>query len=119
MPRLALVLVLGVIIALSALIGNYHFIGLIVGLVAGAGFVLVGMARGGGLPEAGLSSTAERRKSDPNASIGTALAAAGIACAAIADTNFPITFRIFYGVCLAAGILIAAVAAWRHRTRVK
>jgi hypothetical protein len=110
-----LVLVFGVVIAVSALVANLHFVGLVVGLVAGAGFVVVGMARGGGLPESGFAFDRERKKGDANASIGTALAAAGIACAAAADTNFPASFRVFYGACIAAGILIAAFLAWRHR----
>lgn len=114
-----LVLVFGAIIAFSALVGNYHFIGLVVGLVAGAGFVLVGMAHGGGLPETGFAFGGERKRADPNAGIGTALAAAGIACAAVANPHFPASFRIFYGVCIAAGILIAAFLAWRHRVGVE
>jgi hypothetical protein len=119
MPRFMLVLVFGAIIAVSALVGNYHFVGLIVGLIGGAGFVLVGMARGGGLPEAGFAFGGDRRRGDPNASIGTALAAAGIASAAVANMHFPASFRIFYGVCIAAGILIATFLAWRHRMGVQ
>lgn len=118
MPRMIVVLVLGVLIAVTALIGSFHFIGLIVGLIAGVAFVLAGMARGGGLPEASLGMYGEKRKpGDPNTGIGTALAASGIACSVVSDTHFPIGFRIFYGVCIGAGILIAVYLAWRNRLK--
>lgn len=116
MPRVIVVLILGIIIGAAALVVNYHFIGLIVGLVAGVVFIVIGLARGGGLPEASLGMYGEKRKpGDPNTGIGTALAASGIACSVVSDTNFPIQYRIFYGACIAAGILIALFLAWRNR----
>ena len=120
MPRVIFVLILGVLIAVTALIGNFHFIfiGLIVGLVAGVVFLLIGMASGGGLPEASIGMYGEKRRGgDPNAAIGTALAASGIACWAVSNTHFPVPFRIFYGVCIGAGILIAVYLAWRNRLK--
>lgn len=118
MPRVIVVLVLGVLIAATALIGNFHFLGLIVGLLAGVVFLLIGIARGGGLPEASIGMYGEKRRGgDPNTGIGTALAASGIACSVVGDSHFPAPFRIFYGVCIGAGILIALYLAWRNRLK--
>ncbi len=76
---------------------------LIAGIVVGGLLFLLGMAAGGGL---GNARKFEKKPADVNARIGTLLAAAGIASAALGyDPPFPPPFRIFYGVCLALACL--------------
>ena len=76
---------------------------LAVGIGVGGLLFLLGMATGGGL---GNARRFEKKPADINARIGTCLAAAGIAAAALGyDPPFPLPFRIFYSVCLAVGCL--------------
>jgi hypothetical protein len=51
------------------------------------------------------------RPADPNASIGTAIAAAGIACSVVVDWHYPRPAHLFFGVCLIAGLAIALFRA--------
>ena len=81
------------------------------GIGVGAILFLYGMARGGGL---GNARQFERGPADVSARVGTCLAAAGIASGAIGhDPPFPLSFRVFYGVCLAVAAIGAAVLAGR------
>ncbi len=74
-----------------------------VGIGIGGLLFLLGMATGGGL---GNARRFEKKPADINARIGTCLAAAGIASAALGyQPPFPLPFRVFYGVCLAVGCL--------------
>ena len=80
-----------------------NWLGLTAGIAVGGLLFLLGMAAGGGL---GNARKFEKKPADVNARIGTCLAAAGIAAAALGyDPPFPPPFRIFYGVCLALGCL--------------
>lgn len=82
---------------------HWYWLALTVGMGVGGLLFLVGMATGGGL---GNARRFEKKPADINARIGTCLAAAGIASAALGyDPPFPLPFRIFYGVCLALGCL--------------
>jgi len=82
---------------------HWYWLALTVGIGVGGLLFLVGMATGGGL---GNARRFEKKPADINTRIGTCLAAAGIASAALGyDPPFPLPFRIFYGVCLAAGCL--------------
>ena len=82
---------------------HWYWLALSVGIGVGGLLFLFGMATGGGL---GNARRFEKKPADINARIGTCLAAAGIASAALGyDPPFPLPFRIFYSVCLAAGCL--------------
>lgn len=82
---------------------HFYWLALTVGIGVGGLLFLVGMATGGGL---GNARRFEKNPADINARIGTCLAAAGIASAALGyDPPFPLPFRIFYGVCLTLGCL--------------
>ncbi len=95
---------------------HWYWLALTVGIGVGGLLFLVGMATGGGL---GNARRFEKKPADINARIGTCLAAAGIAAAALGyQPPFPLPFRIFYGVCLALGCLSAvglSVSALRER----
>ena len=85
----------------GATFAHWYWLALTVGIGVGGLLFLVGMATGGGL---GNARRFEKKPADINARIGTCLAAAGIASAALGyDPPFPLPFRIFYSVCLAAG----------------
>lgn len=82
---------------------HWYWLALTVGIGIGGLLFLVGMATGGGL---GNARRFEKKPADINARIGTCLAAAGIAAAALGyNPPFPLPFRVFYSVCLAAGCL--------------
>ena len=77
---------------------HIYWLALTAGIGVGGLLFLAGMATGGGL---GNARRFEKKPADINARIGTCLAAAGIAAAALGyDPPFPLPFRIFYGVCL-------------------
>lgn len=100
--RLGLVCVCVLVVAGGALTHRY-WLALTAGIVVGGLLFLLGMTAGGGL---GNARKFEKKPADINARIGTCLAAAGIAAAAIGyDPPFPLPFRIFYGVCLAVACL--------------
>lgn len=87
----------------GATFSHWYWLALTVGIGIGGLLFLLGMATGGGL---GNARQFEKKPADINARIGTCLAAAGIASAALGyDPPFPLPFRIFYGVCLAGGCL--------------
>ena len=87
----------------AAVLTQRYGLALAVGIVVGGLLFLLGMAAGGGL---GNARTFEKKPADVSARVGTCLAAAGIAAAALGyDPPFPPPFRIFYGVCLAVGCL--------------
>jgi len=81
-----------------------------VGVVAGAFFFLRGVGKGGG---PGNSAGIFQREQDIETRIGICLACGGIAAEAIGLHSdsvahmFPLSFRIFYGVCLG----VAAIGA--------
>ncbi len=91
------------LVVVGATWAHWYWLALTVGIGAGGLLFLLGMATGGGL---GNARRFEKKPADINARIGTCLAAAGIASSALGhDPPFPLSFRIFYGVCLAAGCL--------------
>src|SRR4051812_44181896 len=81
---------------------------LTVGVIAGAVLLVSGMARGGSLGNARKFGQAP---ADQSTRIGVSLAAAGIAAASMGQSHFPVSFRVFYGLCVIAGCLIAVVLA--------
>lgn len=84
---------------------QHYGLALAVGIAVGGPLFLLGMAAGGGL---GNARRFEKKPADVNARIGTCLAAAGIASESLGfDPPFPLSFRIFYGVCLVLGCLAA------------
>ena len=107
-------IVLGTALAIAGLtLGHQNGLALIVGIVFGACFLLRGMAAGGNL---GNARQFEKKPADVNARIGTCLAAAGIASASLGSDQFPISFRIFYGVCLGLALVGAVILAWRTQS---
>lgn len=87
----------------GAVLMQRYWLALTAGIAVGGLLFLVGMAAGGGL---GSARKFEKKPADVSARIGTCLAAAGIASAAMGyDPPFPPPFRAFYGVCLALGCL--------------
>jgi len=113
--RLGLAGVAVLVIAYSTWAHSY-WLALTVGIGVGGLLFLVGMATGGGL---GNARKFEKKPADINARIGTSLAAAGIASAALGyDPPFPLPFRIFYGVCLTLGCLGAVgLSGWALREK--
>lgn len=87
----------------GAVLTHRYGLALAAGIGAGGLLFLLGMAAGGGL---GNARKFEKKPADFSARIGTCLAAAGIASAALGyDPPFPLPFRVFYGVCLAVACL--------------
>lgn len=106
-----------VLVAVLALLGltamRFHAVALVVGIVVGAGFFLRGMASGGSL---GNARQFGQGKADVGTRIGICLAAGGIASASLGkDPPFPISFRVFYGVCLLIACAAALVLAAKTR----
>lgn len=94
---------LAALVIAGATWAHWYWLALTAGIGVGGLLFLVGMATGGGL---GNARRFEKKPADINARIGTCLAAAGIAAAALGyDPPFPLPFRIFYGICLALGCL--------------
>lgn len=113
MARFALVL-LGVLAVLLPLAGGLYALAQILGIGAGALFFLYGVARGGML---GNARRFERRPADLNARLGVLLAAMGVAAGAIGhQPPFPLSFRAFYGACLAVSAVAALVLTVRARS---
>src|SRR3569833_3083349 len=112
MPRLVLVIVCAAVSAVSSLLHDYG-VAFVTGIGAGATLFLYGMARGGAV---GNTRDFQRRPADVSTRIGTALAAAGIGAEAIGVPHYPLSFRIFYGVCIGVGCVGAIVLAALHRT---
>ena len=106
--RLGLVCACVAVVAAGTLTHRY-WLALTAGIVIGGLLFLFGMTAGGGL---GNARKFEKKPADISARIGTCLAAAGIAAAAIGyDPPFPLPFRVFYGICLAVACLGALVLA--------
>ena len=104
--RLVLVCVSVAAVAGATAAGRY-WLALTVGIGAGGLLFLLGMAAGGGL---GNARQFEKKPADVNARIGTCLAASGIASSALGyNPPFPLSFRIFYGVCLAVACVGALI----------
>lgn len=119
MRRLLLVTLLAAVIAAAAIL-RQNALGLGIGVLAGAAFFLLALARGGGLMQARLPQFRKpgdppRPPADPDAGIGIALAAAGIATGAVANIHYPYGFRVFYAFCVGAGAGLAVFLAWRNR----
>jgi len=111
MPRLIFVIMCAAVIAVSTLLRDYG-VAFVTGIAAGALLFLYGMSRGGSV---GGTKSFERRPQDVSTRIGTALAAAGIGAEAMGRIPpFPLSFRIFYGVCLTVGCLGAIFLAARN-----
>ncbi|BDI30207.1 hypothetical protein CCAX7_22580 [Capsulimonas corticalis] len=102
------VVVCAVVIAGAALLKIYA-LALIVGIVAGAYLLVAGMSSGGSL---GNARRYGQTPADNSTRIGVGLAAAGIAAASIGQPHFPLSFRVFYGLCLVAGCVLAIVLAF-------
>lgn len=100
--RLLLVCACAAVIV-GAVLTQHYWLALTAGIAAGGLLFLAGVAAGGGL---GNARKFEKKPADLSARIGTCLAAAGIAAAALGyDPPFPPPFRAFYGVCLAIACL--------------
>lgn len=100
--RLLLVCACAAVIV-GAVLTQRFGVALTAGVAVGGLLFLAGMARGGGL---GNARKFEKKPADMSARIGTCLAAAGIASAAMGyDPPFPPPFRASYGVCLAIACL--------------
>jgi hypothetical protein len=89
-------------------------IGLAAGVLIGVAYFFLALSSSRGMINAGISHD-PARPTDPNAAISMGLGAAGIACYAAANSNYPSGFRNFYAACAAAGLLIALANAWRWR----
>ena len=110
MPRLIFVIFCAAVIAVSTLL-HANGLALLTGIVGGAALFLYGMARGGSI---GNARNFERRPQDVSTRIGVALAAAGIGAASLGhEPPFPLSFRIFYAVCIVIGCVGAIVLAVR------
>ncbi len=92
-----------VFVVAGAVLTQRFGLALTAGIAVGGLLFLLGMAGGGGL---GNARKFEKKPADVSARIGTCLAAAGVASAALGyDPPFPLPFRIFYGVCIVIGCL--------------
>ena len=111
--RLGLAGIAALTIALSTL-AHWYWLALTAGTLLGGLLFFAGMAAGGAL---GNARRFEKKPADINTRIGTCLAAAGIAAAALGyDPPFPLPFRVFYGLCLTLGCLGAVgLSAWALR----
>lgn len=111
MARLIFAIVCAAVIAVSSLLHDYG-VAFVAGIVAGALLFLYGVARGGAVGSA--SGGFQKRPADVSTRIGIALAAAGIGAASIShNPPFPLSFRIFYGVCIGIGCIGAVFLAAR------
>jgi hypothetical protein len=98
------------VVALATLTQRYG-IALTAGILAGAVFFIAGMGAGGSL---GNARSFGRRPQDVNTRIGVLLAASGIASQSLGHKPaFPISFQVFYGICLAVACLAAIWLAVR------
>jgi hypothetical protein len=119
LTRLIIIVVVSLIVAVADFAG-WFVVAFGAGVLAGAGFFLVGTAQGGMRP-VGLAAphlmpaNLPKQASSPNAGIGCGLAASGIASSVVSKVHYPYAFRIFYGICICAGLVIALVLAWRAR----
>ena len=110
-PLLQKAVVLCALALAGAALFKVYALALILGIVAGAFLLLRGMASGGSI---GNARQFGQGSADHTTRIGLSLAAAGIAAAAIGrEPPFPLSFRVFYGVCLAVGCVAAIVLALR------
>ncbi|MDQ2688521.1 MAG: hypothetical protein M3Y28_11720 [Armatimonadota bacterium] len=109
MARFALVLLAA--LAISGLtLAHWYWLALTVGVVAGAIFFLQGMAADGSV---GNARHLGQGKADVSTRLGICLAAMGIASAAVGNDHYPMSFRVFYGVCLVGAALLALFLAAR------
>ena len=109
-----LYVVLGTVLVIAGLTAAHqHGFALTLGIAVGVYFLLRGMAAGGSL---GNARQFEKKPADVNARIGICLAAMGIASAAFGhDPPFPISFRVFYGICFALAVGGAVALSVRGR----
>jgi cation transport ATPase len=114
MIRFFAVLIAVVIIVTCLIFPRYAAIGLSVGIVMALIFLVIALANGNGIKTASLSSY-KGRQSDPDTSISTGLAAAGIGVAAWANPNYPKSFHYFYIAAAVLGCVLALFFAWKGR----
>lgn len=109
-----LYIVLGTVLGIAVLTAaRQHGFALTTGIAVGLYFLLRGMAAGGGL---GNARQFEKKPADINARIGICLAAMGIASASFGhEPAFPISFRVFYGICFAMATIGATALAVKGR----
>ena len=107
-------IILGTVLTIASLTAAHQYgFALTVGIVVGLSFLVRGMAAGGNL---GNARQFEKKPADVNTRIGTCLAAMGIASAAFGhDPPFPISFRVFYGICFALALGGAVALAVKDR----
>ena len=113
-PRRAALLRLGLVVIAMLSVGGLtvarvHWAALAVGIAAGIGLLLRGMAMGGSL---GNARQFGKAPADVSTRIGICLAAAGIASGSLGhDPPFQPPFQIFYTVCLVLACVIAVILA--------
>lgn len=101
------------VLAIAGLtLGHLYAAALTSGLIVGSVLMLRGIAAGGNL---GNARQFEKKPADMNARIGTCLAAAGIASAALGNSHFPVPFHVFYTACLVLALMGALALAWTGR----
>lgn len=111
MPRLILVIVSAAVIGISSLLHDYG-VAFVTGIAVGAAMFVYGVVRGGAI---GNTRSFQRRPQDVSSRIGIALAAAGIGAASVShQPPFPLSFRVFYGACIAIGCVGAIFLAARY-----
>ncbi len=108
------IVLLAVLAVLGLTLARLPALALTVGLAFGVWWLLRGMALGGGI---GNARQFRHGPADQSTRIGVCLAAAGIAAAALAREQFPLPFRVFYGVCLGLACIGAVLLAWKRPSR--
>jgi len=124
MVRFIVVVISALIIAPGVIAGRMGLAGpiclalpviaLSVGLLDGAIYFFIALSGNRGIADVRLARDPDRPV-DPNVGISMGIGAAGIACFAAANPNFPSGYRNFYDACAVIGLLIALVYAWRWR----
>jgi peptidoglycan/LPS O-acetylase OafA/YrhL len=118
MIRLILVLIAVVAVGCGLVVDLYAPIGLACGVIVGVIFLVTSLMNGNGVASMSIS-LASKRKYDPDTSVCTGIAAAGIACSAHASPSYSSSFHQFFLFCAIAGAVIAIIAAVRGLQRSK
>lgn len=109
MTRFVLSLVIVAAVGVLTLTHQYGW-ALLVGVLAGAGLFLVGMAVGGTL---GNARQFGQKPADVSTRVGVCLAAMGIAASAVGNEHYPPAFHVFFGILMGLAALIALVLSGR------